>query len=170
MRDYKNILAWQKADDLTVAVYAATRSFPREEVYALTSQLRRAVYSVPANIVEGASRSSQKDYLHFLYIARGSAAEVAYFIHLSHRLGYLDADCHARLAEQADETARVLTGLIRSVEKEIGLSGRAAPPSSAPSPQAVVFSLQSPVSSLPSPVAYSHPPSLVSSLQSAVSP
>jgi four helix bundle protein len=120
MRDYKNILAWQKADDLTVAVYEATKSFPKAEIYSLTSQLRRAAYSVPANIAEGASRNSQKDYLHFLYIARGSAAEVAYYIHLSHRLRYLDPDAHARLLEQADETSRVLTGLIRSVEKEIG--------------------------------------------------
>jgi four helix bundle protein len=121
MRDYKNILAWQKADDLTVAIYETTRPFPREEIYSLTSQLRRAAYSVPANIAEGASRRPQKDYLHFLYIARGSAAEVAYFIHLSRRLGYLEEDAHARLSNQAEETSRVLTGLIRAVEKEIEL-------------------------------------------------
>jgi four helix bundle protein len=82
MRDYTKIEAWRLADDLTVAVYAQTRSFPREEIYGLTSQLRRASYSVPANIVEGSSRESQKDYLHFLYIARGSLSETQYFIHL----------------------------------------------------------------------------------------
>ena len=71
MRDYTKIDAWRLADDLTVAVYERTRSFPKEEMYGLTSQLRRASYSVPANIVEGASRESKKDYLHFLYIARG---------------------------------------------------------------------------------------------------
>lgn len=120
MRDYKNILAWQKADDLTVAVYEATKTFPKDEVYSLTSQLRRAAYSIPANIAEGASRNSQKDYLHFLYIARGSASEVAYFIHLSRRLGYLKPNVHTSLTDQADESSRVLTGLIRSVEKEIG--------------------------------------------------
>jgi len=69
MRDYTKIEAWRLADDLTVAVYERTRSLPREEMYGLTSQLRRAAYSVPANIVEGASRESKKDYLHFLYIA-----------------------------------------------------------------------------------------------------
>src|SRR5438045_9157048 len=69
MRDYTKIEAWKLADDLTVAVYECTRSFPKEEVYGLTSQLRRASYSVPANIVEGSSRESKKDYLHFLYIA-----------------------------------------------------------------------------------------------------
>ena len=70
MRDYTKIRAWQMSDDLTVAVYQATRCFPDEERYALTNQIRRAAYSVPANIVEGSSRDSKKDYLHFLYIAR----------------------------------------------------------------------------------------------------
>jgi four helix bundle protein len=73
MRDYTKIEAWRLADDLTVAVYERTRSFPREEIYGLTSQMRRAAFSIPANIVEGASRESKKDYLHFLYIARGLA-------------------------------------------------------------------------------------------------
>ncbi|MBM3861377.1 MAG: four helix bundle protein [Verrucomicrobia bacterium] len=119
MRDYTKILAWQKADDLTVAVYQATRSFPKDELYALTSQLRRAAYSVPANIVEGSARESQKDYLHFLVIARGSLAETGYFIHLAHRLGYMNADNHDRLARQTDETARVLAGLIKAVQSEV---------------------------------------------------
>lgn len=120
MRDYKKILAWQKADDLTVAVYEATKTFPKDEIYSLTSQIRRAAYSIPANIAEGASRNSKKDYLHFLYIARGSASEVTYFVHLSQRLGYLQVDSHVRLSEQAEEVSRILSGLIRSVEKEIG--------------------------------------------------
>lgn len=119
MRNYKNIVAWQKADDLVVAVYAATQTFPKEEVYSLTSQIRRAAYSVPTNIAEGSARNSRKDFLHFLYMARGSAAEVAYFIHLSSRLGYLQEGVHARLAEQADEASRVLAGLIHTVQKEL---------------------------------------------------
>ena len=118
MRDFHNILAWQKADDLAVAIYEATRAFPKEEIYALTSQIRRAAYSVPANVAEGASRNSQKDYLHFLFIARGSLAETTYFLHLSRRLGYLNEEFHSRLAEQADKASRVLTGLIGAVEKE----------------------------------------------------
>src|SRR5512135_1355921 len=93
MRDYTKIEAWKLADDLTVMIYERTRSFPREEIYGLTSQLRRASYSVPANIVEGSSRESQRDYLHFLYIARSSLSETQYFVHLAKRLGYLtDAD------------------------------------------------------------------------------
>jgi four helix bundle protein len=71
MRDYTKIKAWQFADDLTVAVYERTRSFPREEVYGLTSQLRRASYSLPANIVEGALRESKRDYLRGSQWSRG---------------------------------------------------------------------------------------------------
>lgn len=118
MRDYTKIRAWQFADDLTVAVYAATKSFPKDELYALTSQLRRAAYSVPANIVEGASRNSQKDYLHFLYIARGSLNETRYFLHLANRLGYLPTADFQLLSAQASDAISILTGLIKSVERE----------------------------------------------------
>ncbi len=124
MRDYTKIAAWQKADDLTVAIYEATKLFPREEVYALTSQMRRSAYSVPANIVEGATRESKKDYLHFLYIARGSLTETRYFVHLSRRLGYLPMEGETRLREQADEALRLLAGLIRAVEAEVGVLSR----------------------------------------------
>ena len=119
MRDYRKILAWQKADDLTVAMYEMTKGFPKDEVYALTSQLRRAAYSVPSNIVEGSARETQPDYLHFLHIARGSLAETGYFIHLAHRLGYLSDASQDQLAKQTDEVARVLAGLIKAVRSEV---------------------------------------------------
>src|SRR5436309_3755017 len=103
MRDYTKIEAWRLADDLTVAVYERTRLFPREEIYGLTSQLRRAAYSVPANIVEGASRESKRDYLHFLYIARGSLSETQYFLHFAQRLGYLSSkECRRSSAANED--------------------------------------------------------------------
>jgi four helix bundle protein len=120
MRDYTKIEAWRLADDLTVAVYERSRSFPKEEMYGLTSQLRRASYSVPANVVEGASRESKKDYLHFLYIARGSLSETQYFVHLARRLGYLSAAEADVLREQTKLTFACLHGLIRAVEKEAG--------------------------------------------------
>jgi four helix bundle protein len=120
MRDYTKIEAWRLADDLTVAVYERTRDFPKDEMYGLTSQVRRASYSVPANIVEGASRESKKDYLHFLYIARGSLSETQYFVHLAHRLKYLSKDESDALREQTKKTFACLHGLIRAVEKEAG--------------------------------------------------
>ena len=124
MRDYTKIEAWKLADDLTVAVYERTRSFPKEEAYGLTSQLRRASYSVPANIVEGSSRESKKDYLHFLYIARGSLSEAQYFIHLAGRLGYLSSGEIASLHDQTKMTFGCLHGLIQAVEKEAGKFGK----------------------------------------------
>jgi four helix bundle protein len=120
MRDYTKIEAWRLADDLTVAVYERTRTFPREEIYGLTSQLRRSAYSVPANIVEGASRESKKDYLDFLYIARGSLSETQYFIHLARRLDYLSSDEVDALHQQTKATFARLHGLVRAVEKEAG--------------------------------------------------
>lgn len=120
MRDYTKIDAWRLADDLTVAIYECTRSFPREEVYSLTNQIRRASYSVPANIAEGSSRESQRDYLHFLYIARGSLSETQYFLHLSRRLGYLTESDATRLTEQSRSAFACLHGLIKAVEKNAG--------------------------------------------------
>ena len=79
MGDYTKIEAWRLADDLTVSVYEYTQSLPKEEIYGLTSQIRRAASSVPANIVEGALRGSKKDYLHFLWISRGLIGRDAIF-------------------------------------------------------------------------------------------
>ncbi len=120
MRDYSKIEAWKLADDLTVAIYERTQSFPREEMYGLTSQLRRASYSVPANIVEGASRESKKDYLHFLHIARGSLSETQYFIHLARRLGYLSDEEADKLHGQTKLTFACLHGLTQAVGREAG--------------------------------------------------
>lgn len=119
MRDYRKIEAWKLADDLTVAVYERTRHFPKEEAYGLTSQLRRAAYSVPSNIAEGSARGTDKDYLHFLHIARGSLTEVQYFIHLSERLSYLAAEETLMLERIAKDTFVRLHGLIQAVEKDI---------------------------------------------------
>ncbi|MBI1761129.1 MAG: four helix bundle protein [Acidobacteria bacterium] len=118
-RDFMKIKAWQLADDLVVAVYGTTKTFPREELFGLTSQLRRAAYSVPANIAEGANRSSKKDYLHFLSIAAGSLAETRYFLHLSNRLGYLADANYQQFCAQAEETSKTLSGLVAAIQKEL---------------------------------------------------
>ena len=118
MRDYKNIKAYQFADDLVIEVYKVTKDFPREELYGLTSQLRRAAVSIPTNIDEGASRQHKRDYLHFLYIARGSSSETEYLLHLSNRLGYLSDKKFNEIENLKQETAKTLFGLMSSVEKE----------------------------------------------------
>ena len=118
MRDYRKIRAWEKADNLTVAIYEVTRKFPREEIYGLTSQLRRSAYSVPSNIAEGSARETNKDYLHFLYIARASLTEAQYFLHLAERLKYLSEEAHTILAKETKTAFVLLTGLIKAVKKE----------------------------------------------------
>ena len=124
MRDYRKIRAWAESDDLTVLIYRLTKTFPKEEMYGLTSQVRRAAYSVPSNIAEGSARGSKKEYLHFLYIARGSLSETQYFVHLATRLGYLSEE-DARLLEDHVKSAFVrLHRLIGSVEAETGKLAR----------------------------------------------
>jgi len=117
MRDHTKLRAFELADALTIAVYRATQAFPRDEIFGLTSQLRRAAVSIPSNIVEGCARHSEAEYLHFLDMAYGSAREVEYQIGLSHRLGFLDASLHEQLQQRATETAKVLNGLLRSLRK-----------------------------------------------------
>jgi four helix bundle protein len=127
VRGYTNIQVWKLADDRAVAIYQATKTFPREEIYGLTSQLRRASYSVPANIAEGSARGSKKEYLHFLYISRGSLSEAQYFVHLSQRLGYLSDTDAERLSGQTRQTFACLHGLISAVEKEAGAAESVVP-------------------------------------------
>ncbi len=124
MRDYRKIRAWQEADDLTVAVYQQTKRFPKEELYGLTSQIRRAAYSVPSNIAEGSARGTNKDYLHFLHIARASLTEVQYFVHLSGRLDYLGEEDQLAVEAQIKSVFVRLHGLIQAVSKETGIFGK----------------------------------------------
>ena len=113
-RDHRKLRAFELADALVIKVYGATRDFPKEELYGIVSQLRRAAYSVPANIVEGCGRNTTRDCLHFLDNALASLRELGYFLDLSHRLGYLNQEVADDLLAQQDEAARVLAGLIRS--------------------------------------------------------
>jgi four helix bundle protein len=119
MRDYKNIKGFQLADELVIHVYRLTKGFPSDEQYGLISQIRRAAVSVPANIVEGASRQHKKEHLNFLYNARGSLAEIEYFLHLSNKLGYFHNGDFEKIDQLRQETAKTLFGLIQSVEKEV---------------------------------------------------
>jgi len=124
MRDFRKIIAWQKADDLAVLVYEVTgECFPKHKLYGLTSQMRRAAVSVTANIAEGSGRQYATEFRQFLYTARASLAEVEYYVHLAVRLGYLHQEEQARLEQVRSETARTLQGFINSIEKQIA-SGR----------------------------------------------
>lgn len=118
MRDFRNIVAWQKADDLAVQVYRLTESLPRSEIFGLTAQMRRAAISVAANIAEGSARATLKDYIHFLFIAKSSLVEVEYYLHLCQRLGYLDGDSYNGVTQMQKEAARVLQGLIKHIQRQ----------------------------------------------------
>lgn len=91
IRDHKDLIVWQKSMDLVIEVYHLVKKLPKEETYALSDQLRRAVVSIPSNIAEGRGRSSEKDYLRFLFMARGSRAEVETQLLICDRLGYFQA-------------------------------------------------------------------------------
>jgi four helix bundle protein len=118
VRDHNKLRAFQLADDLAVAVYKHTTSFPESERFGLTAQLRRAAVSVPSNIVEGCAKSSESDYLRFLDIAYGSSCELQYQLSLAHRLGFALETPHREVSELAVESSKVLGGLIRSLRKQ----------------------------------------------------
>jgi four helix bundle protein len=110
-------VAWQRADDLFIKVHLLSRSFPTYERYELGSQVRRAAYSVPANIAEGFNRHTKRDRLHFLRIAAASLAEVGYCFHAARRLGYLSAEVSSEFDAVVRRTSAPLSGLIRSLER-----------------------------------------------------
>jgi len=115
MRDHRKLKAFQLADELAVFVYQATCSFPRDELFGLRAQMRRAAVPAASNIVEGCARRTQADYLHFLDIAFGSFRELDYQVSLAHRLGYLGTDAYEVLQQKCLETSKVLAALIRSL-------------------------------------------------------
>jgi len=115
MRDHTKLRAFELADEVAVLIYRATRGFPKEEIYGLTSQMRRAAISVPSNIVEGCARESQVEYLRFLEIAFGSLRELHYQFGLAMRLGYMDEPGVSACDAKMMETEKVLGTLIRSL-------------------------------------------------------
>ena len=118
MRDFRQIKVWAKAHKLTLGIYKTTSSFPREELYGLTSQLRRASASIPANIAEGFGRGGKAELARFLVIGMGSAYEAEYHALLAKDLGFISADTHARLEDQIVEVKRMLAALLSKVRAE----------------------------------------------------
>ncbi len=120
IQSHRDLIAYQKAYQLALDVYQATRQFPASELYGLVSQMRRSSVSIPCNIAEGYERGHRKEYVHFLRIARGSSSELETLISLSKDLGYVGAREFERLNGLQDEVARLLRRLIASLSPTRG--------------------------------------------------
>ncbi len=118
MQDYKKLKVWEKSHQLTLAIYKVTASFPREEVYGLSSQMRRACASVPTNIAGGCGRGGTAEFARFLRIAAGSASEMEYQLLLAHDLHFLDQTEYDALNSEAGEVKRMLGALILKLRTE----------------------------------------------------
>lgn len=115
---FTDLNAWKESHALVLAVYSVTKSFPKEEIFVLTSQLRRSVISITSNIAEGFSRQSKKEKLQFYFIAKGSLTESQNQLILARDLNYIDTDTYANLDKQAIEVSKLLFGLIRSIRSK----------------------------------------------------
>jgi four helix bundle protein len=116
VKDFRELKVWQRAHDLTLAVYQVTASFPREELYGLTTQMRRASSSIAANLAEGCGREGDAELNRFCSIASGSASELQYLLLLARDLHLLAGSDYDRLAENTTEVKRMLTGLVQKLK------------------------------------------------------
>ena len=119
-RGYRELIVWQKAMDLVPGVYQLVRKLPREELYAMSSQIRRAVISIPANIAEGQARQHPAEFAQHLSIARGSLAELDTLLMATERLGYLQTEDLEAISPLMIEVRRLLQGLLQSIRKKLG--------------------------------------------------
>ena len=117
VKDYRELIVWQKAMNFVEFVYRATANFPKEELYGLISQMRRAAVSIPSNIAEGQARNTTRDFLHFLAIAYGSRKEVETQVLIAERLGYINNQQSNNLVQFTTEIARLISGLTNSLKK-----------------------------------------------------
>lgn len=119
MRNYRDLEVWTKAHNLTVQLYAKSRSFPKEEFYGLTSQLRRSAISVGANLAEGCGRQTTPELARFVRIAMGSASELDYHLLLAKNLGYLESDDHKGLSQELTRIRKMLASLLSTLENPV---------------------------------------------------
>jgi four helix bundle protein len=115
IRTYRDLLVWQKGIVLVTDVYNATRGFPREETYGLTSQMRRCAVSIPSNIAEGHGRSTRREYLRYLEVAAGSLRELQTQLVIARNLNFLPPDAYSQIEEQSLELDRMLASLQRKL-------------------------------------------------------
>lgn len=126
MRNYRDLQVWTKAHNLTLELYRVSRGFTREELYGITSQLRRAAVSIGANFAEGCGRRSSAELARFVRIAMGSASELDYHLLLCRDLGLMHVDDFTRTANDLTEVRKMLTSFLSSVEEQIDLKSKAA--------------------------------------------
>jgi four helix bundle protein len=118
VKDYRSLQVWQRGHALTLEVYSLTQRFPKEELFGLTSQLRRCCASIPANLAEGCGRDSDAELKRFVDIAHGSASEAEYYLLLACELDYLDTTKHRRLAAEIAELKKMLGALSRKLKAD----------------------------------------------------
>ena len=116
MQDFRNLQVWKKSHEFTLKIYKITCNFPKEEMFGLTSQLRRASTSIPTNIAEGCVKNTNPEYSRFLYISLGSASEVEYLLMLCKDLELIDENKYKMLSEEIQEIKKMLTALIKKVK------------------------------------------------------
>jgi len=115
-KGFKDLIVWQRAYEFALVIYRQTKGFPKEELYGIASQLRRAVVSVPANIAEGYERQYRKEYIQFLNVAKGSLGEVETYLLLAKDIGYIELNRFEELEAMRTEIAKLLRGLIVSLK------------------------------------------------------
>jgi four helix bundle protein len=118
MKDFRQLKVWEKSHQLALAVYKSTAKFPKEELYGLTSQLRRSSMSTPTNIAEGCGLNTDKGFARFLQIAMGSASETEYQLLLSHDLGFLNKEQYDKLNMDITEIKRMLASLLKTLRAD----------------------------------------------------
>lgn len=118
MKDFRQLKVWEKAHQLALAVYKTTKSFPKEELHGLTSQIRRSSMSIPTNIAEGCGRNTNAEFARFLQIAMGSASETEYQLLLSHDLGFIDPEQYAILNQDVTEIKRMIASLLKTLRAD----------------------------------------------------
>ncbi len=119
MNDFRELIVWQKSIELVENIYQITNSYPKEELFSLTSQIRRSAISIPSNVAEGFGRKSTLDYIHFLHIARGSLYELQTQLEISNRIKYLSENELHSMIEHCKEVEKLLNGLIKSLANKI---------------------------------------------------
>ncbi|OGF64716.1 MAG: four helix bundle protein [Candidatus Fischerbacteria bacterium RBG_13_37_8] len=117
MKTYRELIVWQKAMELVTHIYKLSKSFPKEESFGLTSQMRRSAVSIPANVAEGYGRKSTQDYLRFLNIARSSTYELQTLLEIANNLNYITSDSFSNVFEKSKEIERMLSALIAKISR-----------------------------------------------------